>query len=124
MLTLLGDATVDVPSGTAYVDGGAAAEDNIDGNISGSIVATNTVNTAVVGAYLVTYNVTDFAGNAAAPISRTVNVTPSTGTGGGGGGSVSYWFLVFMLGSLTLFWQRNRRMARRARDQEISIKGS
>ena len=88
-LTLLGETSVSVPSGTAYVDAGAAAEDNIDGNISGSIRVTNNVNTSVVGAYTVTYNVSDFAGNAATPIVRDVTVTPATGTGGGGGGSAS-----------------------------------
>jgi len=94
VLTLKGSASVEVPSGSAYVDSGATAEDNIDGNISGSIRVTNPVNTAIVGSYTVTYNVTDFAGNPATPITRAVTVTPAAGTGGGGGGALSYWLLI------------------------------
>ena len=83
---MVGAASVQVPSGSAYNDAGATAEDNIDGDISASIVVVNRVNTAVVGEYAVTYNVTDFAGNSAISITRTVTVIPAAGTGGGGGG--------------------------------------
>ena len=100
VLSLLGSSSVEVPSGTAYVDAGASATDNIDGNISSSIRVTNPVNTAIVGSYTVTYNVSDFAGNAAMPISRTVTVTPAAGTGGGGGGAMSYWMLLVLLATL------------------------
>ena len=86
VLSLNGAASVDVPAGSNYVDAGATAEDNIDGDISSAIVVSAAVNTALVGSYTVTYNVTDFAGNSASPITRTVNVTPAAGTGGGGGG--------------------------------------
>jgi len=55
------------------------------------------VNTALVGSYTVTYNVSDFAGNSATPITRTVNVTPAAGTGGGGGGSASFLFLLVLI---------------------------
>ena len=120
VLTLLGGATVDVPSGSAYVDSGAAALDNIDGDISGRISVSNPVNTTIVGAYTVTYNVQDLAGNQATPISRTVNVTPSAGTGGGGGGSISYWLLVFMLSTLVIARQRQQRARRVCRRARIS----
>jgi len=97
-LTLNGDADVSVPAGTVYNDAGASAADNIDGDISASVVASGTVNSSVVGAYTITYNVADFAGNPAMPITRTVNVTPATGTGGGGGGgSVSIPFMAMIL---------------------------
>ena len=101
-----------MPSGSVYTDQGATAEDNIDGDISGSIVVTNDVNTARPGTYTVTYNVSDFAGNPAAPITRTVNVTPASGTGGGGGGSVAGWSLL-VLGFLTLIIQVQHERARR-----------
>lgn len=98
VLTLVGDAQTSTPAGTVYSDAGAAAEDNIDGDISTSVVVTGTVNTSVVGDYVLTYNVADFAGNAAAPISRTVTVSPATGTGGGGGGgSLSILYTLFLL---------------------------
>ncbi len=97
-LMLNGDDDVSVPAGTVYNDAGASASDNIDGDISGSVVASGTVNSSVVGAYTITYNVSDFAGNPAMPITRTVNVTPATGTGGGGGGgSMSIPFMAMSL---------------------------
>jgi hypothetical protein len=96
ILTLLGEVSVTVPSGNIYSDAGASAEDNIDGDISTSIVATGAVNTAVVGSYVITYNVVDRAGNNAASITRTVTISPAAGTGGGGGGATS-WILLFLL---------------------------
>ncbi|MCG8370820.1 MAG: FG-GAP-like repeat-containing protein, partial [Proteobacteria bacterium] len=98
-LTLVGEAAVDVASGSAYSDAGATALDNIDGDISGAIVVSSNVNTAVVGNYTVTYNVTDRAGNEATPISRTVRVNPAAGTGGGGGGALGFALLAMMLAS-------------------------
>jgi hypothetical protein len=97
VLTLLGAASVQVPSGSVYNDTGATAEDNIDGDISASIVVVNRVNTAVVGDYTVTYNVTDFAGNSATSITRTVTVIPAAGTGGGGGGGGGLSILMLLL---------------------------
>ena len=92
-LTLLGESSVDVKAGTAYIDAGATAEDNIDGDITGSITMTNNINMGSPGSYTVTYNVTDFAGNAATPITRNVTVTPNDQTGGSGGGAMSSLFL-------------------------------
>ena len=98
VLTLLGEASVQVPSGSLYSDSGASAVDNIDGNISRSVVVTSNVNTAIVGNYVVTYNVMDFAGNSATPITRAVSVIPAAGTGGGGGGgAVSLILLVLLI---------------------------
>jgi hypothetical protein len=97
VLTLNGEASVSIAARSNYVDAGATATDNIDGNISPSIVVSNGVNTSIVGTYSVTYNVRDRAGNPAAQISRTVNVTPNSGGGGGGGGALSYWLLVLLL---------------------------
>lgn len=57
-----------------YVDPGAIAIDNLDGNISDLIVVTGTaVNTKAVGSYDLTYTVTDAAGNETS-VMRTVNV--------------------------------------------------
>ena len=109
VLTLLGGASVDVPARTNYVDSGATAADNIDGDISSSIVVTNPVNTDIVGSYTVTYNVQDFAGNAAAPITRNVNVTPASGRGGGGGGALSYWMIVLLLAGGLLALKQERK---------------
>ena len=54
-----------------------------------------------MGAYTVTYNVQDFAGNTAAQVTRTVNVTAATGRGGGGGGSFGYWALALLVATQT-----------------------
>ncbi|MES0328638.1 MAG: immunoglobulin-like domain-containing protein, partial [Gammaproteobacteria bacterium] len=58
-----------------YNDAGATASDNVDGNLTTSIATVSTVNTATVGNYSVTYNVSDVAGNVADQVSRVVNVT-------------------------------------------------
>jgi len=78
VITLLGSSPVSVTFGSTYVDAGATALDNIDGDITGSIVTVNPVNTLVVGTYTVTYDVSDAAGNAAAQVKRTVNVVDAT----------------------------------------------
>ena len=46
--------------------------------LTGSIVTVNSVNSAVVGSYTVTYNVVDSNGNAAVQVTRTVNVVDTT----------------------------------------------
>ena len=76
VITLLGEAEVSLELGSTYVDAGAAAVDNIDGDITSSIVVTNAVDVNTVGTYLVTYNVSDAAGNAAAEVNRTIEITP------------------------------------------------
>ncbi len=108
VLTLVGNSSVSTPSGSAYSDAGASAEDNIDGDISGSVVATGAVNTAVVGNYTVTYNVSDRAGNRATAITRTVTVTTGAGTGGGGGGTLSLLVLLLIISACVSAYDRNR----------------
>ncbi|MCD4681559.1 MAG: DUF5011 domain-containing protein [Bacteroidales bacterium] len=60
--------------GLDYVDAGATAYDEEDGDITDKIVVNNGVNTADTGTYYVRYNVEDNAGNTAQEVSRTVNV--------------------------------------------------
>jgi hypothetical protein len=74
VITLTGANPFSVNQGSAYVEPGATASDNVDGDITANIVTNNTVNTAVAGIYTVTYNVTDSQGNAAPEATRTVNV--------------------------------------------------
>ena len=76
VITLLGNTEVSLELGSAYTDVGATAVDNIDGDITSSIVMSNPVDINAVGTYTVTYNVIDAAGNAASQVSRTVNITP------------------------------------------------
>jgi len=86
VITLLGNAVVNLTVGDTYTDAGATAEDNVDGDITANIVKVNPVNMAVVGTYTVTYDVSDAAGNEANQVARTVNVAARQSSGGGGGG--------------------------------------
>ena len=76
VITLLGDNPLSVLQGTVFTDPGATATDIVDGDLSSAIlIGGDTVNTAVAGDYVVTYDVSDNAGNDAAQVSRTVTVT-------------------------------------------------
>ncbi len=74
VITLLGSSPVSVSLGATYIDAGANAFDNVNGDITSDIATVSTVNTAILGDYNVTYNVSDAAGNAATEVIRTVNV--------------------------------------------------
>ncbi|CAM1340347.1 immunoglobulin-like domain-containing protein [Tenacibaculum amylolyticum] len=74
VITLNGNAVLEVEAGSNYVDAGATAVDNLDGNITGAIVVANNVNTSVLGTYQITYNVVDSSGNNAVEVVRTVRV--------------------------------------------------
>jgi hypothetical protein len=74
ILTLKGDTLINHPLNTAYVDPGATATDETDGNLTNQIYVENTVNVNLIGNYTITYKVVDEAGNEATPISRTVRV--------------------------------------------------
>ncbi|TLS49524.1 DUF4185 domain-containing protein [Paenibacillus antri] len=75
VLTLRGDATMEVPLGGTFVDPGATATDDADGDLTGFIDVEGAVNTNIVGTYTLTYTVSDREGTAAAPAVRTVKVT-------------------------------------------------
>jgi hypothetical protein len=72
-ITLNGNASIDVVEGIAYTESGATVTDNFDSGLTVTIGG-DTVNTSTVAAYVVTYNVSDAAGNAATQVTRTVNV--------------------------------------------------
>ena len=63
VIKLNGNSTVNVRLGDKYVDAGATASDNIDGNITSKIITKSNVNTLKVGTYTVSYTVSDKAGN-------------------------------------------------------------
>jgi hypothetical protein len=81
VISLEGSASVILEAGSAYTDAGATATDNVDGSITSSIVTVNPVDINTVGTYTVTYNVSDAAGNAATPVSRTVVIVEPVLTG-------------------------------------------
>jgi len=74
VITLLGDNPINITVGTTFNDPGVTASDNVDGDITSDIVVTGSVDTNTAGTYTITYNATDVAGNAADPVTRTVNV--------------------------------------------------
>ncbi len=79
VITLFGDNPQVITTGTAYTELGATATDNVDGNITASIVIdASAVDTSTLGSYTVTYNIMDAAGNAATEVTRTVTVVPDT----------------------------------------------
>jgi len=79
VMTLIGATPVTLVQGAIYNDGGATAWDDVDGNVTANIATLNHVNTAIVGSYTVTYNVSDAAGHTATQMVRTVNVIPVGG---------------------------------------------
>ena len=74
VITLLGDAAVSIEVGDTYIDAGATAKDNYDGDITSNIVTVSNVDTAIVGSYTVTYDVADASGNTALTVTRIVTV--------------------------------------------------
>ncbi len=77
-ITLTGTTPITLEVGGSYIDAWATASDAEDGDISGSIVVVNPVNTSVVWAYTVSYDVDDATGNSAPQVTRTVNIVDTT----------------------------------------------
>ena len=75
VISLIGDASISMEVGGAYIEAGAVAVDSVDDDLSNAIVVTGTVNTSVVGIYVLAYNVSDTAGNAAAQVTRALTIT-------------------------------------------------
>ncbi|KKR16845.1 MAG: hypothetical protein UT77_C0002G0027 [Candidatus Daviesbacteria bacterium GW2011_GWC2_40_12] len=72
VITIAGNNPATVVAGTAYIDAGATALDNVDGAVAVSTTGLP-VNTSVVGSATVTYTATDAAGNTAS-LDRIVNI--------------------------------------------------
>lgn len=78
-IQLINKHEVEFIRGGIYIEYGATATDNIDNaaSLSASIkIDSSAVNMSVPGKYIVTYNVTDTAGNVASTVIRTVYVKP------------------------------------------------
>lgn len=73
ILSLVGDAEINIAQGSKYQELGCTASDNYDGDLTTKINIENQVDTATKGTYIVKYIITDSSGNSA-NISRTVNV--------------------------------------------------
>ncbi len=77
-ITLLGNSPFHLRKGDTFTDPGVTAADNRDGDISSSVTVEGTVNTSKAGNYIITYRVSDRAGNQAIE-KRFVNVYGSSG---------------------------------------------
>ena len=73
-ISLLGERTQYLTLGTDYLETGAIAADEQDGDISTDIVISGDVNTSTVGDYFVRYAVTDSSGTVAIEQVRIVRV--------------------------------------------------
>ena len=74
VITIIGDNPFNIIKGTTYVDAGATALDDVDGDITANIITVNPVNVNIIGDYTITYNVKDAVGNSATQIIRLVHV--------------------------------------------------
>lgn len=78
VITLTGANPQVIEAGSAYVELGATASDNRDGDLSNSIaIDAGAVDTQVPGSYVVTYTVTDAAGNTGTA-TRTIVIEDTT----------------------------------------------
>lgn len=71
-LALNGPSSVTVECHTSFTDQGASVSDNCSD--AGDVVVSGSVDVNTPGTYTLTYNASDAAGNAAAPLTRTVTV--------------------------------------------------
>ncbi|MDB2587676.1 DUF5011 domain-containing protein [Flavobacteriaceae bacterium] len=77
VLTLLGANPMELIVGDPYVEPGYTATDNVDGDLSNSVVVTGSVNISVAGANTLTYSVTDSSSNTTS-VTRVVNVNEAS----------------------------------------------
>jgi hypothetical protein len=77
VISLTGANPMQISEGSVFTDPGATALDAVDGNLTSAITVTGTVYSNLTGAYTITYQVEDAAGNTASR-TRTVQVEPSS----------------------------------------------
>jgi len=110
-ITLQGEAEVTITAGSPYDDAGATASDDIDGDLTNSIVQFGNVSSTVVGTYPIRYTATDRAGNASS-VQRTVTVKVNDGVGGGGGGATGLLQALSLLLLMSAFFYVRFRRSR------------
>ena len=72
-ISIIGDNSINIYQNTIYVDAGAIAIDDVDGDLTASIITTGSVNTNLINSYTITYGVSDAANNSTTA-TRQVNV--------------------------------------------------
>lgn len=75
VITLKGESSMTITAGSVFEEPGYSAVDNRDGDVTSKVQVTGTVDPMVAGEYVLTYTVTDAAGNTAS-VDRKVTVEP------------------------------------------------
>ncbi|MBI5405794.1 DUF5011 domain-containing protein, partial [Candidatus Kaiserbacteria bacterium] len=73
VVTLIGAAAIQIDESQTFIDPGATASDDIDGDLTPKIIVAGAVDPATIGLYTLSYSATDAAGNAGS-VSRVVSV--------------------------------------------------
>jgi len=73
VISLKGSSTVYVTLGGTYQERGCSATDDVDGDVTGAVVRSGSVDTSTAGTYTIRYSVKDKAGNSTSA-TRTVKV--------------------------------------------------
>ena len=73
-ITLTGAPSINLSLGDTFTDPGATASDDVDGDLTSSISISGSVDTSTAGTYVITYSVTDTAGNTTT-LTRTIVVS-------------------------------------------------
>ena len=78
-IQLNGSSQISLTEGDNYTELGSTASDNIDGDLTGSITISGTIDTSQTGTFTLYYNVSDSSGNSSS-VSRTIiiNEAPKT----------------------------------------------
>ena len=72
VITLNGEAIINLNVGDVYTEAGAIVTDNVDDTTA--LIISGSIDTAIAGTYTITYNASDMAGNSAIEVARTVDV--------------------------------------------------
>ena len=83
IITLTGDSEITLELGSEYIEAGASAIDNVDGDLTNGILITGSVDSNTAGTYTISYDVSDSSGNAANTVSRTIVVNAESESGSG-----------------------------------------
>jgi len=78
IISLIGASTITVELDSPYLEPGTTVQDDADSTVTVSNDSVTSVNTALLGTYIVSYNATDASGNVANQITRTVQVVDNT----------------------------------------------
>ncbi len=79
VIILIGEELIVVEAGSTYVDFGATAWDQDDGDLTDLIEVTGLpIDTLILGEHIVTYQVNNLSDNSALPITRTITVVDTT----------------------------------------------